>query len=89
MNARAQTFPVGDYLCDELDARGWSQAHLAGLMGRPTQVINEIINGKKAITTRTAFELDIALGVPAETWLTVQLQWRCAEYRRGRGKSHV
>ena len=40
----------GAVLRRELDARGWSQADLARVTGRPTQAINEIAQGKKEIT---------------------------------------
>ena len=34
--------------------RGWSQADMAAIFGRPLQVINEIIAGKRGITPETA-----------------------------------
>ena len=45
-------------------------------MGRPVQVINQIINGSKAITARTARELEAALGPDAQTWLNLETSWR-------------
>ena len=49
--------PPGEYLSEEIEARGISQKELAGRMGRPANAINEIINGKKAIT-ETALQLE-------------------------------
>ena len=48
--------------CDEcqytmIGARGLSQKELAKRMGRSLNAINEIINGKKAITAETALQL--------------------------------
>src|SRR5260370_18921185 len=37
-------------------------------MGRPLQMISEIIQGKKAITAETALQLERATGVPANFW---------------------
>jgi HTH-type transcriptional regulator/antitoxin HigA len=46
--------PPGEYLAEEIDARGMSQKELAKRMGRPVNAINEIINGKKSITAETS-----------------------------------
>jgi HTH-type transcriptional regulator/antitoxin HigA len=46
----AEVFMPGEYLRDELEARGWTQGDFARIIGRPVQVVNEIINGKKRIT---------------------------------------
>ena len=57
--------PPGTYLGEELAARDMSQKELAERMGRPPQVINEIIKGKKAITEETALELERVLSTKA------------------------
>ncbi len=71
-----QAFPPGDHIREEIEYRGWSQADLARIMGRPIQVINQIINGRKAITARTARELEAALGTSAETWMNLETSYR-------------
>jgi addiction module HigA family antidote len=48
----------GEFLLEEIEARGFSQKELAKRMGRPMNTINEIINGKKAITVETALQLE-------------------------------
>jgi hypothetical protein len=45
-------------------------------MGRPQKTINEIVNGKSAITTETALGLELVLGVPASFWLSREAQYR-------------
>ena len=50
----AEVFQPGEYLRDELNARGWTQGDFAKIIGRPLQVVNEIVNGKKRITVETA-----------------------------------
>lgn len=62
----------GEYIADELEARGMTQRELAKQMGRPYQVINEIVRGKKAVTAETALELEDVLGICAQTWLNLQ-----------------
>ncbi|SDM95767.1 ImmA/IrrE family metallo-endopeptidase [Afipia sp. GAS231] len=58
----AETFAPGEFIRDELEARGWTQADLAQIMGRPTRLINELIAGKKQITPDTARGLSTAFG---------------------------
>jgi len=73
--------PPGEYLAEEIEARGISQKELARRMGRPLNAINEIINGKKAITAETALELEKALGVPAHVWVNLQGQYELTQAR--------
>jgi len=68
----AEVFPPGEYLRDELVSRGWTQSDLAKVIGRPLQTVNEIVNGKKRITARTAKALALAFGTSAELWLNLQ-----------------
>jgi HTH-type transcriptional regulator / antitoxin HigA len=74
MNERipAEAFPPGEFLADELEARGWTQLEFAEIIRRPTKVVNEIISGKKAVTTDTARELAAALGTSPQYWLNLQ-----------------
>ena len=71
-NYPAEVFHPGEFIREELDARGWTQDDLAAIIGRPIQVVNLIINGKKEITPRTATELAAAFGSSAELWMNLQ-----------------
>jgi HTH-type transcriptional regulator/antitoxin HigA len=62
----------GETLAETLEELGMSQAELAQRMGRPLQMISEIIQGKKAITAETALQLERATGVPASFWNSSQ-----------------
>ena len=73
--------PVGDYLAEELAARGMSQKALAEAMGRPPKVVNEIIRGKKAVTAETALQLERALGVAADLWLGLEMEYQLTRAR--------
>ena len=53
--------PLGEYLVEEIEARGISQKGLAKRMGRPSNAINEIKNGKKSLTAETAWQLEEAM----------------------------
>lgn len=66
----------GATLLDLLEERGLSQADLALRTGRPIKTINEIINGKAAITSETAIQLERVLGTPAEFWSQREANYR-------------
>jgi len=68
----------GELLAEELEARGMTQRRLAASMGRPPQVINEIVRGKKAITAQTAVQLEAAMDIPARFWLNMQTSYELA-----------
>jgi HTH-type transcriptional regulator/antitoxin HigA len=68
----AKAFPPGEFIREELEARGWTQSDLAKILGRPLQAINEIVNAKKRITAETAKELALAFGTSAELWLNLE-----------------
>lgn len=66
----------GEFIEEELQTRGWSQRDLAAVLGRPVQVVNEIVAGKKAITPETALALSEALGTSADYWLGLESRYR-------------
>jgi addiction module HigA family antidote len=74
--------PPGETLQDILDERGMTQAELATRMGRPKKTINEIIQGKAAITPETALQLERVLDVPADFWENREKNFRAYLARR-------
>ncbi len=69
--------PPGEYLLEEIKARGVSQKELAGRMQRPVNAINEIINGKKGITAETALQLELAMPeITARFWLNLETDYQ-------------
>jgi len=77
----AEVFPPGDFIREELEARSWTQADLAMVLGRPLRTVNLIINGKKAITAETARELGEAFDTGAEVWLNLESMYRLSTAR--------
>ena len=71
-----QILPPGEFIREELEARGWSQATFARILGRPLQTINQIINGKKAITAQTAKEIAAAFGTSPDVWMNLEMTWQ-------------
>lgn len=66
----------GEVLLEAIQERGMSQSELARRMGRPTKTINEIINGKTAITPETAIQLELTLGITARFWNNLETTYR-------------
>ena len=82
--------PPGATLREELAARGMSQRKLAKAMGRPVQAVNRVVLGRKALTPRTALELERVLGIPAHFWTRLEADYRLAlERARGDGRAPV
>lgn len=76
----------GDILRQELDARGLSQRAFAEKIGRPEQLVSEIIRGKKRITAETALDFAETLGIEAEFWLNLEVNF---ELDQARSRRHV
>jgi len=55
----------GERIRVEMDARGWTQRDLAKVLGRPLPAVNEIIQGKRAMTPEMAIALEGAFGIDA------------------------
>lgn len=66
----------GEVLLEALQDRDMSQSELARLMGRPIKTINEIVNGKAAITPDTAIQLERTLGIAAGFWNNLESTYR-------------
>lgn len=62
----------GQILKRELEARGITQKEFAEQLGMKPSNLNLIINGKIAITERFALKLQEALGIDAESWMSLQ-----------------
>lgn len=62
----------GELIRDELEARNLSQSKLAKQIGVSPSLLNEVINGKRAVNTELALLLEAALGIEAELFLNLQ-----------------
>lgn len=80
----AENFPPGDFLQEELDARCWSQAKLATLVGCSPKDIGDVVSGEAVISAEMAEGLGAALGTSAQYWLNLE-----SSYRRWRVASRV
>jgi HTH-type transcriptional regulator/antitoxin HigA len=74
----AEVFPPGEFIGDELEARGWSQAELADILGRPARLVSELVAGKRGITPETARGLGAAFGTGPEFWMNLERDYQLA-----------
>lgn len=67
-----EVFPPGEFLREELDARGWLQADFAAVVGKDAKTVSEIISGRRCITPEMAMLIGEALGTGAAVWLNLE-----------------
>ncbi len=72
----AEVFPPGEFLREELEARGWSQADFAEIIGRDQTLVSEIISARRIITPDTARAIGEALNTSAHVWLNLETEYR-------------
>jgi addiction module HigA family antidote len=65
----------GEMIKDELAYRGISQRKFAESIGISPSILNEVLNGKRAVTTEYALLFEAALGIDADIWLRTQLDY--------------
>lgn len=82
----AEVFPPGEFIRDEMEARGWTQADLAEILGRPLKAVSEILTGKRAITPETAKGLGEAFGVEAQFWMNLESAYRLSQVKDRSGE---
>ncbi len=77
--------PPGEILSEYLDSLGMTQRDLAARTGLTPKTINEIVQGKAAITADTALKLERVVGRPAHFWQNLESLYREA---RARSREH-
>lgn len=66
-------FTPGEMLNEEfLTPLGLTQQDIANAIGMDRPSVNALLNGRRAVTSRTALRLERALGVSAQFWLNLQ-----------------
>lgn len=69
---RAPTHPGEMLLKEFLEPMGMSQRELADRLGVHYPRVNELVNGKRGVTTETALMLARLFGTSADLWLNLQ-----------------
>ena len=72
----------GEVLKDEIEERGISQRQLAESMGLTYSVVNEILNGRRPLTAKTALMFEAALDVPADSLMYLQTKYNMQTARK-------
>ena len=68
---------------------GISQSSFAMRLGISFPRLNELIRGKRAATPDTALRLERVLGMPADFWLGLQLDWDLWHALRGERAAQI
>jgi len=68
--------PPGATILEILESLDMTQAELAEWMGCPSNVVNEIIEGERAITYQTAIALERVLIHPVDFWMNLEKNYR-------------
>lgn len=71
---RTTTHP-GDVLKEELEARGITQKKFSEVLNVPYTQLNEILNGKRPVTTDFALMVEAALGINPELLINMQTRY--------------
>lgn len=72
----------GEVLKDEIEERGITQRQLAESTGLTYSVVNEILNGRRSLTTKTALIFKAALDVPADSLMYLQTKFNLQTARK-------
>ncbi|MGF1623355.1 MAG: HigA family addiction module antitoxin [Alphaproteobacteria bacterium] len=81
----ATTSPVdhpGSFIVEELEARGWSQADLAYILGKSAAQVNPILTGKVSISPDMATALGEAFDMPADFFANLQKMYDLQKAKR-------
>ena len=74
----------GELLKEEIECRGISQKELSRQTGIPYTALNEVLNGKRAITTEYALLIEAALGIESCFWLKMQMDYNIQTAKRNK-----
>ena len=80
---RLPTHP-GAVLKEELESRGISQKRYSELTGISYTMLNEILNGKRPLTTDVALLVEASLGINPQMLINMQTRYNMALSRRSK-----
>lgn len=77
----------GEFLREELEARGISPSELAAMMQRPVEDVYAVVNEQAMITEDFAQDLERVLNVSAQSWLNMVTMYHLVLENGGRRAS--
>lgn len=81
-NSEREPVHPGRILEDYMDENGWTQTELARLIDVSRPHLNEIINGKRGISSRMAIKLSIAFDTTEAFWKNLDSKRQLWEARQ-------
>ena len=72
----------GEVLKDEIEYRKISQRKLAEQMDISYKVLNDLLNGRRNLTTATAMMFEAALDIPADSLMRLQLKYNLQQAQK-------
>ena len=73
----------------EIEARGITQRQLADSIGLTYSVVNEILNGRRSLTAKTALMFEAALDIPADALMYLQMKYNMQTTRKDKSLAEV
>lgn len=70
-----ETFHPGEFIKDEIEARKINPKNFAKQLPLSPSGLNQLLSGKINITPEIAIKLENALGIKAEFWMKLQVQY--------------
>jgi addiction module HigA family antidote len=74
----------GDVLKEELESRGISQKRFAEQTGVSYTMLNEILNGKRPVSTDFALIIEATLGINPQLLINMQARYNMAVSRKNK-----
>lgn len=68
--------PPGEFIQEELDARGWIHADLVEVLGVDKRTVSELISGKRSISPEIAVLIGEAFGTSPNVWLSLDAEYQ-------------
>ena len=75
-------FVPGEYIQEEMEARGMKQVELSEKLGLSKSEVSLIIHGKRNITVPIAIKLEKVFKVDAEIWMNLQVKYDIEKVKR-------
>jgi HTH-type transcriptional regulator / antitoxin HigA len=74
----AEPFPPGEYIQEEMDARGWTQEDLSRILNITRRQLANILSGESALTSDLATAIGQAFKQDPKTWMNLQITYELA-----------
>ena len=74
----AEPFPPGEFIQEEMEARGWGQEDLAQILSISRRQVANLLSGDSALTPDVAISLGQAFKQAPATWMNLQVTYELA-----------